>query len=65
MHFPPVGKMRAPALLSHRSGRREGKYISSSQMKILTFSIVKVKCEKGNTNIKNLLSPGFGFVGFF
>lgn len=51
MYFPPVGKMRPPALLSHIR-ERKGKYISSPQMKILTSSIVKSKYRK-ESNIKN------------
>lgn len=52
--------------LSQRE-REEKKYISSPQTKILTFSTVKIKCEKENTNIK---TPGFVwvlfcFLGFF
>lgn len=54
MHFPPVVKKKTK--LSSLTERREkGKSISSSQMKFLTFSLVKIKDVKENTYIKNLI----------
>lgn len=62
MLFPPVGKMKTQ-LSSLTEGREKAKYISSSQMKILTFSLVKIKDVKENTYIKKyfLLELLLGF----
>lgn len=46
-----------PALLSHRREREREKYIPSSQIDILNFSLLKIKDIKENTYIKNLFSP--------
>lgn len=54
MHFPPVGKMKTQ-FFSLTEGREKGKYISSSQVKILTFSLLKIKDIKEKTYIKKLI----------
>lgn len=64
MHFPPVGKMKTQ-LSSFAEGREKGKYISSSQMKILIFPLLKIKDVEEKTFIKNLFSPGTAVGVFF